>query len=325
MAVKIRLQRHGKKNFAFFHIVVADSRSPRDGRYIEEIGTYNPNTNPATIVLKADRALAWLNVGAQPTLVVRRILSYEGVLLRKHLQGGVAKGALTQEQADQKFEAWKAQKDAKINAKIEGISKAAAEAVESCPGSSCRSRRRRCRNPCRSIMHSVGNRMLKIAKVLKSNGTDGDVIISFTGILPEDIDIEEPVFIYFDGLPVPFYFESFTRRGSNKAIARLTGIRTLADADEIAGSDVYADEELVSGEYEENDFSFLEGWSLQDADGHPKGTVSGFLDIPNNPCLEIMSGDEEIIIPLHDDLIEGIDEDKMILRMRIPDGLIPEM
>ena len=130
MAVKIRLQRHGKKNFAFFHIVVADSRAPRDGRYIEEIGTYNPNTDPATIVLKADRALAWLNVGAQPSLVVRRILSYEGVLLRKHLQGGVAKGALTQEQSDQKFDAWKAQRDAKINAKIEGISKAKAEAAK---------------------------------------------------------------------------------------------------------------------------------------------------------------------------------------------------
>ena len=128
MAVKLRLQRHGKKNFAFFHIVVADTRAPRDGRFIEQIGSYNPNTNPATIVLKADRALAWLNVGAQPTLVVRRILSYEGVLLRKHLQGGVAKGALTQEQADQKFDAWKAQRDAKINAKKEGISKAAADA-----------------------------------------------------------------------------------------------------------------------------------------------------------------------------------------------------
>ena len=128
MAVKIRLQRHGKKNFAFFHIVVADTRAPRDGRFIEQIGSYNPNTNPATIVLKSDRALAWLNVGAQPTLVVRRILSYEGVLLRKHLQGGVAKGALTQEQADQKFDAWKAQRDAKINAKKEGLSKAAADA-----------------------------------------------------------------------------------------------------------------------------------------------------------------------------------------------------
>ena len=121
MAVKIRLQRHGKKNFAFFHIVVADSRSPRDGRYIEQIGSYNPNTNPATIVLDFERALAWLNVGAEPTLVCRRILSYEGVLLRKHLQGGVAKGALTQEQADAKWNAWKEEQNAKVAAKVTGI------------------------------------------------------------------------------------------------------------------------------------------------------------------------------------------------------------
>ena len=126
MAVKIRLQRHGKKNFAFFHIVVADSRAPRDGRYIEQIGSYNPNTNPATIVLNDERALAWLKVGAQPTLTARRILSYEGVLLRNHLDGGVAKGALTQEQADKKFADWKAQQDAKIEAKKQGLSKEAA-------------------------------------------------------------------------------------------------------------------------------------------------------------------------------------------------------
>lgn len=125
MAVKIRLQRHGKKNFAFFHIVVADTRAPRDGRFIEQLGSYNPNTNPATIVLNAERALAWLNVGAETTLVTRRILSYEGILLKKHLQGGVAKGALTQEQADQKFAAWKAQKEAKVNAKKEGLVKVA--------------------------------------------------------------------------------------------------------------------------------------------------------------------------------------------------------
>ena len=127
MAVKIRLQRHGKKNFAFFHIVVADSRSPRDGRFIEQLGSYNPNTNPATIILDSERALAWLNVGAQPTLVTRRIRSDEGVLLRKHLQGGVAKGALTQEQADLKWNEWKAQRDGKINAKKEGLVKAAAD------------------------------------------------------------------------------------------------------------------------------------------------------------------------------------------------------
>ena len=128
MAVKIRLQRHGKKNFAFFHIVVADSRAPRDGRFIEQLGSYNPNTNPATIILNSERALAWLNVGAQPTLTAKRLLSYEGVLLAKHLQEGVKKGALTQEQADAKLAAWKSEKAAKINAKKEGLNKDAVAA-----------------------------------------------------------------------------------------------------------------------------------------------------------------------------------------------------
>ena len=121
MAVKIRLQRHGKKNFAFFHIVVADSRSPRDGRFIEQLGSYNPNTNPATIILDSDKALKWLNVGAQPTLTARRILSYEGILLKKHLAEGVAKGALTEAQAEAKFNAWKEERDNKIAAKKAGI------------------------------------------------------------------------------------------------------------------------------------------------------------------------------------------------------------
>ena len=128
MAVKIRLQRHGKKNFAFFHIVVADSRSPRDGRYIEQIGSYNPNTNPATIVLDAEKALAWIKVGAEPTLTARRILSYEGILLRHHLDGGVAKGALTQAEADKKWNDWKSEHDAKVEAKKNGIKNAAIEA-----------------------------------------------------------------------------------------------------------------------------------------------------------------------------------------------------
>ncbi len=117
MAVKIRLARHGKKNHAYFHIVVADSRAPRDGRLIETLGTYNPNTDPATINLDQERALYWVNTGAQPTLTARRLLSYRGVLLKKHLQEGVAKGALTQEQADAKWETWMQEKEAKVNAK----------------------------------------------------------------------------------------------------------------------------------------------------------------------------------------------------------------
>lgn len=117
MAVKIRLARHGKKNFSYFHIVIADSRSPRDGRFIERIGTYNPNTNPATIELDANQALDWLTKGAQPTETCRRILSYKGVLLKKHLQEGVKKGALTQEAADQKWNALVAEKESKVSKK----------------------------------------------------------------------------------------------------------------------------------------------------------------------------------------------------------------
>ena len=121
MAVKIRLARRGKKNFAFFHIVVADSRSPRDGRIIEQIGHYNPNTNPATISIDREKAMDWLNKGAQPTDTARRILSYEGVLLKKHLQGGVAKGAFSQEEADKRWNAWKATKEQKVKSKKQDI------------------------------------------------------------------------------------------------------------------------------------------------------------------------------------------------------------
>ncbi len=128
MAVKIRLSRHGKKGYAFFHIVVADGRSPRDGRYIEQIGIYNPNTNPATIVLNSEKALYWLTKGAQPSPTARRILSYEGVMLRKHLQGGVEKGAFTQEVADQKWAAWKMERDKKTSDKKASVSKKSADA-----------------------------------------------------------------------------------------------------------------------------------------------------------------------------------------------------
>ena len=116
MATKIRLQRHGHKNYAFYPIVIADSRAPRDGRFIERIGSYNPNTNPATISLNFERALYWVNVGAIPTDTVRNILSREGVMLMKHLQGGFKKGAFSEEEAQKRFDAWKAEKTAKLDA-----------------------------------------------------------------------------------------------------------------------------------------------------------------------------------------------------------------
>ena len=118
MSTKIRLQRHGRKGYAFYHIVIADSRAPRDGKFIERIGSYNPNTNPATIDLKFDRALYWLQVGAQPTDTTRNILSQEGVLLKKHLLGGVAKGAFTEVDAENKFEAWKSAKQDVLKSEV---------------------------------------------------------------------------------------------------------------------------------------------------------------------------------------------------------------
>lgn len=117
MSVKIRLSRHGRKKKPYYHIVIADSRAPRDGRFIERIGSYNPMTDPASIDLDIDKALEWLNKGAQPTLTARRILSYKGVLLKKHLLIGVKKGAFTEEEAERRFSAWVQEKEAKIEAK----------------------------------------------------------------------------------------------------------------------------------------------------------------------------------------------------------------
>ena len=121
MATKIRLQRHGKKGNAFYYIVVADARAPRDGRFIERLGSYNPNTNPATIDINFDKTLEWVNDGAQPTDTCRAILSYKGVLYKKHLQGGLKKGALTEEQVEEKFASWLDQKDGKITGKKTGL------------------------------------------------------------------------------------------------------------------------------------------------------------------------------------------------------------
>jgi small subunit ribosomal protein S16 len=118
MATKIRLQRRGRKGYPFYHIIIADSRAPRDGKFIEKVGSYNPNTEPATVTINFDRALYWLQVGAQPTDTTRNILSEQGVLLKKHLLGGVAKGAFTEADAEKKFEAWKAEKEKGTQAAI---------------------------------------------------------------------------------------------------------------------------------------------------------------------------------------------------------------
>lgn len=130
MATKIRLQRHGKKGKPFFHMVAADTRAKRDGKYIEKLGVYNPNTNPATIELDFDRCLHWVKTGAERTDTANAILKYKGVIYKGHLDRGVAKGAMTQEQADAKFEKWLSEKEGKVQAKADGLAKAAVDAAK---------------------------------------------------------------------------------------------------------------------------------------------------------------------------------------------------
>lgn len=128
MPVRIRLQRHGKKGKPFYWVVAADSRAKRDGKYLEKLGIYNPNTNPATIELNIDSSIKWLQNGAQPSDTAKRILSYKGVLLKHHLLGGVRKGALTEEQVEEKFNAWLEEKGKIVGSKVEGLAKADADA-----------------------------------------------------------------------------------------------------------------------------------------------------------------------------------------------------
>ena len=157
----------------------------------------------------------------------------------------------------------------------------------------------------------------KIAKVLKSNGTDGELLISFFAMDPEDLEITEPVFILFDGLPVPFFVQSLRRRGQNKALVHLNGIYDLKDCEEVCGKDIYlpADAEAAYGE---GDFSFLVGWELRDA-GKSLGRIADFVDIPGNPCLELEDGR---LVPLHEDFITAVDEDSAVVEMELPTGLL---
>ncbi len=185
--------------------------------------------------------------------------------------------------------------------------------------------------------------MLQIAQVLKSNGTDGELVMGFREIAPEDINLQEPVFIMFDGLPVPFFIESFQKRGNTKALVRLTDICSQEDVEEIAGKAVYIeDESLAELSLEEDGYAALVGWmvlapaEIPDQVGNDEemvgedeemglyevGEITDFIDIPNNPCIEVETENGAVMIPLHEDFILGLDPENQEIIMQIPDGLL---
>ena len=171
----------------------------------------------------------------------------------------------------------------------------------------------------------------QIAQVLKSNGTDGELVMGFREIAPEDINLNEPVFIFFDGLPVPFFIESFTKRGNTKALVRLTDICSMEDVEEIAGKAVYIEEDnLPEMSLEEDGYAALIGWMVltpedasdMDSDLYEIGEITDFIDIPNNPCIEVETENGAVMIPLHEDLILSVDPEYQEIIMQIPAGLI---
>ena len=179
--------------------------------------------------------------------------------------------------------------------------------------------------------------MQQIAQVLKSNGTDGELVMSFREIAPEDINLKEPVFIYFDGLPVPFFFESFQKRGNTKALVHLTDIRNQEDVEELVGKAVYIEgDETSELSLEEDGYAALVGWMVltpgpgaaeqtqndEDVAIYEVGEITEFIDIPNNPCLEVETENGAVMIPLHENLILGIDPENREIMMEIPEGLI---
>ena len=186
--------------------------------------------------------------------------------------------------------------------------------------------------------------MLQVAQVLKSNGTDGELVLGFREIAPEDINLDEPVFIIFDGLPVPFFIETFTKRGNTKALVRLTDINSMEDVEEIAGKAVYVEEDsLPELSLEEDGYQALVGWMVltpeipdqvgDDEAAEPSlpaltgnlievGTITDFMDIPNNPCIEVETENGAVILPLHEDLILSVDPEYQEIIMQIPAGLL---
>ena len=168
----------------------------------------------------------------------------------------------------------------------------------------------------------------QVAQVLKSNGTDGELVMGFREIAPEDINLQEPVFIVFDGLPVPFYIESLTKRGNTKALVHLTDIRSMEDVEEIAGKAVYIEaEEMPELSLEEDGYAALVGWMVltpaeNGEDVYEVGEITDFLDIPNNPCIEVETENGAVMLPLHEDFILGLDPEYQEIIMQIPEGLL---
>ena len=174
-------------------------------------------------------------------------------------------------------------------------------------------------------MSGASTDFLRIARVLKSYGTEGEILVGFREIGPEDLNLKEPVFIMFDGLPVPFFIESLKEKGSSKALLRLTGIEDLEDAEDVAGKDILAKRSAINGDEMDDDEISIEnliGWAILGKRGEKIGEITDFEPIPGNTCLYVETDGDTVMVPLHDDLIIDVDEENQTLTLDLPEGLM---
>jgi small subunit ribosomal protein S16 len=272
MPVKIRLARRGRKKAAMYDIVVADSKAPRDGRFIQKLGIYNPNTNPATINFDEGKAFDWVMKGAQPTETVKAMLSYKGILFKKHLQVGVAKGAITQEQADARFNEWKESKETKIQGKREQLSQKKADVAKAAFAAEQKAGPKPCAKEPKMLPKQLPRQLKKplrlkaptqklplllkkprlnsasamnidacyqLGYIVRTHGVKGQVVAFFDVDYPEDYEELESVFLQISGKLVPFFIESLDLQPDGRILLKLEDVDSIVEAEKLKSVPLY--------------------------------------------------------------------------------------
>ena len=359
MAVKIRLARHGKKGFAFYHIVAADSRAPRDGKFIEKLGTYNPNTNPATIDLNFEKALDWLLKGAQPTDTCRAILSYKGVMYKKHLLGGVAKGAFSESDAEAKFNKWLSEKQTKIENKTNKLASDAKSAEKSRLAAETKIKEERAaalaekkaaaEAAAREAAEAAAAESAAPLAPARMGGSSSSrrgrsscrgivttVMLLSVARVSKLFGVEGGVLLnLYTTFPDDFSTEEplfvkidslavplFCDRFERRG--KTNALATFADIDSARRAEEFIGRELyLEHEDDENDEFYLEdliGFRVRI--GTLKGEITDYYDSEANPLFEVEIGGKRILVPAVEEFIAGIDFESRTVKMVLPEGLI---
>jgi small subunit ribosomal protein S16 len=321
MPTKIRLQRRGKRGQPFYHIVIADGRAPRDGKFIEKIGTYNPLTRPAEIDIDFNQAINWLNKGAQPTDTVKAIFSYKGILYKSHLLKGIQKGAMTEEQAEIKFQAWLQEKQAKIAGKKKDYELSVKDARKKMHENEIklnedkaqaiakkRAQLAAAEQASKVVEAPVVADFYYLGKILKTFGNKGQLMVHLDVDEPEKYQKLESVYLDVYGEWIPFFITKVELKTRNSAVFSFADVLSADEAEEYTGREMFLPMSTLP-ELSGQQFYFheVEGFTVIDARYGNLGIVESILDLHQQALFQVRSGEKEILIPVVDQIIKEVD------------------